>query len=230
MLNKRRLLSAIGSGQGSGVAAIRHPASVDKRTIVRYRIPMANDGQHLYRLQDYYARHRVMPSYARIGALVGLHSKASVADLVLRMKAEGYVESTPDRRLKPGRRFFERTVAESVRAGQPTPAPDIALDTLTIDEHLVSNPSKTVLIKVKGDSMIGAGIHDGDVVVVEKKAAANAGDIVVAILDNEFTLKRFERERGRVVLRPENKAYPVIRPKGHTEIFGVVVGLIRKYR
>ncbi len=191
---------------------------------------MANDGQHLYRLQDYYARHRVMPSYARIGALVGLHSKASVADLVLRMKAEGYVESTPDRRLKPGRRFFERTVAESVRAGQPTPAPDIALDTLTIDEHLVSNPSKTVLIKVKGDSMIGAGIHDGDVVVVEKKAAANAGDIVVAILDNEFTLKRFERERGRVVLRPENKAYPVIRPKGHTEIFGVVVGLIRKYR
>ena len=191
---------------------------------------MANDGQYLAKLLDYYARHRVLPSYARIGALVGLNSKASVADLVLRLKAEGYVESTPDRRLKPGRRFFERPVAESVRAGQPTQAPDIAPDTLTIDEHLVSNPSKTVLIKVKGDSMIGAGIHDGDVVVVEKNAAANAGDIVVAILDNEFTLKRFARERGRVVLRPENKAYPVIRPKGDVEIFGVVVGLIRKYR
>ena len=191
---------------------------------------MANDGQYLAKLLDYYARHRVLPSYARIGALVGLNSKASVADLVLRLKAGGFVESTPDRRLKPGRRFFERTVAENVRAGQPTQAPDIAPDTLTIDEHLVSNPSKTVLIKVKGDSMIGAGIHDGDVVVVEKNAAANAGDIVVAILDNEFTLKRFARERGRVVLRPENKAYPVIRPKGDVEIFGVVVGLIRKYR
>ncbi len=78
--------------------------------------------------------------------------------------------------------------------------------------------------------MIDAGIHAGDVVVVEKRVAANVGDIVVAILDNEFTLKRLDRERGRLVLRPENKAYPVIRPKGDAEIFGVVVGLCRKYR
>ena len=105
-----------------------------------------------------------------------------------------------------------------------------APDAITIDEHLISHPSKTVLIKVKGDSMIDAGIHPGDTVVVEKRGSANAGDIVVAILDNEFTLKRFERERGRVVLRPENKAYPVIRPKGDVEIFGVVVGQFRKYR
>ena len=191
---------------------------------------MANDGQHLARLQDYYARHRVLPSYARIGALVGLNSKASVADLVLRLKAGGFVESTPDRRLKPGKRFFERAVAESVQAGLPTSVPDTAPDTITIDEHLISHPAKTVLIKVKGDSMIDAGIYPGDTVVVEKCGSANVGDIVVAILDNEFMLKRFERERGRVVLRPENKAYPVIRPKGDVEIFGVVVGQFRKYR
>lgn len=191
---------------------------------------MANDGQHLARLQDYYARHRVLPSYARIGALVGLNSKASVAGLVLRLKAEGFVESTPDRRLKPGKRFFERTVAESVQAGLPTAAPDTARDTITIDEHLISHPSKTVLIKVKGDSMIDAGIHPGDTVVVEKRVSANVGDIIVAILDNEFTLKRLDREKGRVVLRPQNKAYPVIRPKGDLEIFGVVVGQFRKYR
>ncbi len=104
------------------------------------------------------------------------------------------------------------------------------LDSLSIDEQLIANPSKTVLVKVKGDSMIDAGIHDGDTVVVEKRASANVGDIVVAILDNEFTLKRFAREKGRIVLRPENKAYPVIRPKGDAEIFGVVVGLFRKYR
>jgi len=192
---------------------------------------MANDGQHLARLQDYYAKHRVLPSYARIGALVGLNSKASVADLVVRLKAEGFVESTPDRRLKPGRRFFERPVAESVQAGLPTLAPDIiAPDTITIDERLIPNPSKTVLIKVKGDSMIDAGIQEGDLVVVEKRASPNVGDIVVAILSNEFTLKRFGREKGRVVLRPENKAYPVIRPKGELEIFGVVIGVFRTYR
>lgn len=192
---------------------------------------MADDSQYLAQLQDYYAQHRVLPSYARIGALVGMNSKASVAGLVLRLKAEGFVESTPDRRLKPGRRFFERPVAESVQAGLPTPVPDvIAPDTITIDERLIPNPSKTVLIKVKGDSMIDAGIHEGDLVVVEKRASANVGDIVVAIIDNEFTLKRFGREKGRVVLRPENKAYSVIRPKGGIEIFGVVVGLLRKYR
>ena len=150
--------------------------------------------------------------------------------MVLRLKGEGFLESSPDRRLKPGRRFFERAVAESVQAGQPTPVSDAIPETLTIDEHLIPNPSKTVLITVKGDSMIDAGIHADDVVVVEKRASAKPGDIVVAIMDNEFTLKRFDRERGRVVLRPENKAYAVIRPKDNAEIFGVVVGSFRKYR
>jgi repressor LexA len=78
--------------------------------------------------------------------------------------------------------------------------------------------------------MIDAGIHSGDIVVVEKQTSANVGSIVVAIVDNEFTLKRLDRERGRTVLRPENKNYPVIRPKGELEIFGVVVGQFRKYR
>jgi repressor LexA len=191
---------------------------------------MADDGQYLAKLQDYYARHRVLPSYASIGSLVGLNSKASVADMVLRLKAERFLESSPDRRLKPGKRFFERPLDGSVRAGFPDAAAQSAPETLSIDEFLVSHPSRTILITVKGDSMIDAGIHAGDVVVVEKRVAANVGDIVVAILDNEFTLKRLDRERGRLVLKPENKAYPVIRPKGDAEIFGVVVGLCRKYR
>ena len=191
---------------------------------------MANDGQYLERLQDYYARHRVLPSYSAIGTLVGLNSKASVAGMVLRFKAEGFLESSPDRRLKPGKRFFERPLAESVRAGLPSPAADSGPDGLSIDEYLVAHPSKTVLITVKGDSMIDAGIHPGDVVIVEKRASANVGEIVVAIIDNEFTLKRLHKERGRIVLKPENKAYPVIRPKGELEIFGVVVGQFRTYR
>lgn len=190
---------------------------------------MSTDGQYLTKLQDYYTRHRVLPSYSAIGELIGLASKASVADMVLRLKAEGFLESTPGKRLKPGRRFFERPFAESVRAGLPSPAADLGPDILTIDDYLVPHPSKTVLIRVKGDSMIDAGIHADDIVVVEKRTNANAGDIVVAIVDNEFTLKRLDRERGRTVLKPENKAYPVIRPKGELEIFGVVVGQFRKY-
>jgi len=76
--------------------------------------------------------------------------------------------------------------------------------------------------------MIDAGILDGDLVVVEKVPAAKRGDVVVAIVDNQFTLKRLDLERGSFVLKPENKAYPVIRPEGALEIFGVMVGLVRK--
>jgi repressor LexA len=191
---------------------------------------MADDNQYLLKLQDYYAKHRVMPSYATLGELVGLSSKASVAELVLRLKAERLVESTPDRRLKPGRRFFERTLEESVHAGMPHPAFDSRPDTVSIDDYLVYHPSKTTLITVKGDSMIDAGIHDGDIVVVEKRATANVNDLVVAIVEGDFTLKRLGREKGRMVLIPENKAYPVIRPKEDLEIFGVVVGQFRRYR
>ena len=191
---------------------------------------MADDNQYLLKLQDYYAKHRVMPSYATLGELVGLSSKASVAELVLRLKAERLVESTPDRRLKPGKRLFERSLEESVHAGMPHPAFDSRPDSVSIDDYLVYHPSKTTLITVKGDSMINAGIHDGDIVVVEKRATANVNDLVVAIVEGEFTLKRLGREKGRMVLIPENKAYPVIRPKEDLEIFGVVVGQFRRYR
>ena len=87
------------------------------------------------------------------------------------------------------------------------------------------------------DHARGHPVGADDVVVVEKRTSANVGDIVVAIVDNEFTLKRLDRERGRVaclradthrqMLMPENKAYPIIRPKGELEIFGVVVGQFR---
>ena len=189
---------------------------------------MTPDRQYLALLQTYYADHRVLPSYAGIGKLVGMRSKASVAEMVQRLKAEEMLESAPDRRLKPGRRFFERAVAENVRAGAPGPAADMVPDSLQIDAHLVPRPAKSLLIRVKGDSMIDAGILDGDTVVVEKRSAA-VGDIVVAIVDNEFTLKRLDREKGRFVLRPANKAYAVIRPGEDLEIFGVVTGLFRKY-
>lgn len=190
---------------------------------------MSNDRSYLASLQDYYARHRALPSYASIGALLGLRSKSSVAALVARLKLLGYLESTPDRRLAPTKRFFARPIAESpVRAGLPETVDDGQADALTLDDYLIERPSQTVLVRVKGDSMVDAGIFDGDLVVVEKRPAAQRGDIVVAIVDNQFTLKRLEQEQGRFVLKAENKAYPIIRPEDTLEIFGVMVGLVRK--
>jgi len=191
---------------------------------------MENDANYLARLQDYYADHSVLPPYSTIMSLVGFKSKSPVAALVARLKLQGFLEFTPDKRLKPGRRFFERPVYDSVRAGFPSPAGDDRHDTLTIDEYLVNHPSCTILVTVKGDSMADAGILPGDTVVVEKRSVANVGDMVIAIVDNEFTLKTLGREKGKFVLIPANSAYPVIRPKGELEIFGVVVGQFRKYK
>src|ERR1700682_1352751 len=154
---------------------------------------------------------------------------SSAAARVARLKLAGFVESTPDRRLAPTRNFFQRPLAEApVHAGLPNPIDDGPADALTLDDYLIEHPSRTVLVRVKGDSMIDAGVLDGDLVVVEKRAGARRGEIVVAIVDNQFTLKRLDLERGRFILRPENKAYPIIRPEGTLEIFGVMVGLVRK--
>lgn len=190
---------------------------------------MSQDATYLAQLQDYYARHRVFPPYSGIGDLLGLKSKSSVAALVARLRLEGFLEAMPDRRLKPGPRFFERVLAESVRAGFPQAADDSARDSLTIDEYLIEHPSRTVLVRVKGDSMVDAGIHPGDIAVVERTHTARPGDLVVAIVDDEFTLKRLARDKEGFLLLPANPAYPPIRPKGSLELFGVVVGIIRKY-
>jgi len=190
---------------------------------------MSNDRSYLSTLQDYYARHRALPSYASIGTLLGLRSKSSVAALVARLKLAGFLESTPDRRLAPTRRFFARPLADApVRAGLPEAVDDTDAEALTIDDYLIERPSSTVLIRVKGDSMMDAGIFDGDLVVVEKRPSAHKGEIVVAIIDNQFTLKRLDMEAGKFILRAENKAYAPIRPEGALEIFGVMVGLVRK--
>lgn len=190
---------------------------------------MENDAAYLAKLQDYYATHSVLPPYSTIMVLLGFKSKSPVAALIARLKLQGFLEATPEKRLKPGKRFFERPIFESVRAGAPSMAGDASYDTLTIDEYLVGHPSSTVLVTVKGDSMIDAGIMPGDTVVVEKRGPANIGDIVIAIVDNEFTLKTLGKEKGQFVLLPANPAYPVIRPQGNLEIFGIVVGQFRKY-
>ena len=187
---------------------------------------------YLEKLQDYYAEHRVIPSYSVLATLWGVSAKSWVAECVKRFEEAGFLDWTPDKQLKPGKRFFERRVADSpVQAGMPNAALADGYDFMSsVDEYLVRIPSKTELLKVKGDSMIDAGIHEGDLLVVEKQPHANVNDIVVAIVDNEFTVKYLARERNEFVLKPANKAYPVIRPRGRLEIYGVMAGLVRRTR
>lgn len=187
------------------------------------------DHEYLAKLQDYYAQHRVLPSFSGIAKLVGLKTTSAVSTFVRRMKQVGYLDSTPDRRLQPGKRFFERETVDSIRAGLPQPANDVRNEVFSIDELLIEAPSRTVLLSVKGDSMVEAGLMPGDTVIVKKGAPANVGDIVVAIVDNEFTVKYLARNKNTFYLKPGNKAYPSIRANDHLELFGLVVGAFRKY-
>jgi len=190
-----------------------------------------NDHEHLATLQGYYAEHRVLPSYARLMSLLGFASKSAVKKVLERLEGGGMIERTPDGDWAPSERFFDRAIAtQPVPAGTPISADSDVHEQITIDRFLIQQPAKTVLIRVKGDSMLDAGIHDGDLAVVERKTEATQGDIVVAVVDDQFTLKTLARDKDGYHLLPANPNYPVIRPNGKLEIFGVLVGLVRKYQ
>ncbi len=189
-----------------------------------------NDPVYLNALRDYYAKNGVLPSYAQIARLLGFRSKNAAMKLVERLKDDGFLWRTGENRIAPTAQFLARPIAqEKVSAGQPAAASDAGGEAISIDQLLIRNPSRTVLVSVKGDSMKDSGILDGDVVVVERGVAAEKGDFVLAMVENEFTLKELAYEQGKPVLRPHNRAYPVIRPKGDLEIFGVVVAQFRRY-
>lgn len=188
------------------------------------------DAEYLGRLRDYYAANRRIPSFQRIAELMGFASRAASSKLLERLEAAGFVERTPDDDAWiPSARFFERPlVSASIRAGSSESIEGTGAEPFLVDNYLIHHPSRTVMIPVKGDSMIDAGIHDGDVIVVERDREARAGDFVVAIVDDGFTLKELAIERGKFILLPHNKTYPIIRPKGELEIYGVMVGLVRR--
>ena len=95
----------------------------------------------------------------------------------------------------------------AVPAGFPSPADDHLDQVLDLNRHLFRHPAATFLARVRGDSMLGAGIHDGDLIAVDRALSARDGHVVIAILDGEHTIKRLRRREGRVWLLPENDAY-----------------------
>ena len=121
--------------------------------------------------------------------------------------------------------------AHRVPAGFPSPATDYLEDGLDLNAYLVQHPAATFLFSVQGHSMQGAGILDGDKVVVDRAVDERHGHIGVAPADGEFTLKRLYQRHNRVELHPENPAFPPIQFTGSTQlqIWGVVVGVVRRY-
>ena len=190
--------------------------------------PRSDLSGHLGALQDYFVSNGVIPSLTELGKLWGISGRAWTHRVVARLKEEGFLEESAGKRLRPGQRFFERAIADTVRAGLPQAANDVGRDHFAIDRFLIDKPSETELFQVRGDSMIEAGIHQGDFVVIEKVRSAMPGDIVLAFVDGEFTLKTLARDKKGFYLEAANAAYQPIRPATDLEIHGVMVGLFRK--
>ncbi|MCZ2722376.1 translesion error-prone DNA polymerase V autoproteolytic subunit [Marinomonas sp. 15G1-11] len=119
---------------------------------------------------------------------------------------------------------------DSVSAGFPSPAQDFVERTLDLNDFCVSHPASTFYVRAQGDSMIEAGILSGDVLLVDKSLTARHGDIVIACIHGEMTVKTLELQPN-VLLRPRNQAYKaiVITEESEFEVFGVVTSVIRKY-
>lgn len=120
----------------------------------------------------------------------------------------------------------------SIRAGFPSPAEDFSVERLDLASILITHPQATFFLKLRGDSMREAGLYDGDLLVVNKALKPVHGDIVVAVVDGEFTCKTLWQRFGRLKLVAANPTYPEIVPKeGQTvEIWGVVTASIKLHR
>lgn len=119
-----------------------------------------------------------------------------------------------------------------VAAGFPSPADDHVEERLSPNSYLVKNVNATFCVRVKGNSMIDAGIFENDVLVVDRSRVAQVGDIVLAVLDSEFTVKTLGKSKSGARLIPANKNYPVIEVSEHQsfEVWGVVTGSMRKFK
>lgn len=118
-----------------------------------------------------------------------------------------------------------------IAAGFPSPADDHLEAPLNLNEHLVKHPAATFVVRVDGDSMTGAGIYNGDLLVVDRSLEAKSGSIVVAVVNGELTVKRLWMRNRRIRLVPENPAYEPIEIGDFSElvVWGVVAHVIRSY-
>lgn len=171
-----------------------------------------------------------MPTYSEMAVLCNLKSKSSAYDLASKMIREGVLAK--DRKtgtLVPRKNYRDLPFVGLVQAGFPSPTEDALSDTMSLDDYLVENRERTYLMRATGDSMINAGIHSGDMLVVERRTDAPVGAIVVALVDGERTMKYLRKKNGAHYLEAANDKYPDIHPEGALEIEAVVKAVVRKY-
>lgn len=171
-----------------------------------------------------------MPSYSEITRITGLRSKNAVFKLINKLESLRIVKRDERGRLIPLSLKEPVKILGTVEAGFPSPAEEELMDTISLDRFLVNNPDSTFILRVSGDSMSGAGILPGDMVLVDRSLPPKNADIVIAQVDGEWTMKFLRKKGESIILVPANEKYKPIRPKRELNIAGVVTAVIRKYK
>ncbi len=180
--------------------------------------------------------HSLPPSLSEMADHLGVKSKNAVSKLLASLEDGGYIETSGKARgvkvlnsltdsLQKG--LIRVPVLGSIQAGSPHLAEEFVEEWVNLPQTLIKGRRDVFLLRVRGDSMINAGIHEGDLVIVRPTREAKNNDIVVALLHDEATVKRFVQIKNRAYLKAENPDYQNIYPKEEWMIQGKVVGVIR---
>lgn len=181
------------------------------------------------KLFAFWNTHKRMPVYREMMSLFGYKSKNAVYKLVDKLVEAGLIQKDKEGKIIPTNLFSETPILGLVKAGFPSAVEEQIGDTMNIDDFLIKKKEHTYILEVDGDSMIDAHIAKGDLVIVERTIKANDGDIVIAEVDGEWTMKYLRQKNGKTWLEPANKNYKPIYPTGDLRISAIVRGVVRKY-
>src|SRR3989344_2989717 len=180
------------------------------------------------KLESFYSDNKRMPTYSEMTKLFNFKSKNAVFKIVEKLIDAGLVAKDHLGRLIPVNSFGEIKLAGLVKAGLPSDVEE-QQDTVSLEDMLIGKKELTYMLEVDGDSMIDAHIEEGDMVLVERTNQAKDGEIVIAEVDGEFTMKYFRKSGNKVWLEPANKNYKPIYPTESLNINAVLKAVIRKY-
>ena len=181
------------------------------------------------KLESFYSDNKRMPTYSEMLKLFGFKSKNAVFRVVGKLIEAGLVAKDHLGRLIPTKSFSEIPMLGLVTAGFPATVEEELAEKVNLDDLLIRKKATTYMLEVDGDSMIDAHIEKGDMVLVERANQAKDGEIVIAEVDGEFTMKYFRQEGNKVWLEPANKNYQPIYPEHSLNINAVLKAVIRKY-
>ncbi len=181
------------------------------------------------KITAFFRGHGRMPTYSEIAEIIGVRSKSVVHFWVAKLLAAGILQKDAKGFLTMVRNPRALKLAGEVCAGFPSPAEEELRDIISFDEYLIKNPETSFLLSVTGDSMIDAGIQEKDLVIVEKNKDPKDGDIILAEVDGNWTMKYFRRKGKMVTLEAANSKYAPIIPRTDLRIAGVITAVVRKY-